>query len=54
MNTDMKPMTLMQDFLALSDDIAQTVILNWQIGSYAVLQHTNDGSAISQVRIILS
>ena len=46
----MKPVTLMRDLLALSDDISQTAIWNWQTGSYAVLQHENDGAVMLQAR----
>ena len=47
-DTLMKPMTLMGDLLALSDDISQTAIWNWRIGSYAILQHANDGAVMFQ------
>jgi len=49
-DTPMKPVTLMRDLLALSDDISQTAIWNWQTGSYAVLQHENDGAVMLQAR----
>jgi predicted Abi (CAAX) family protease len=52
-DTPMKPVTLMRNLLALSDDISQTAIWNWQTGSYAILQHlqqANDGAVTLQAR----
>ncbi|KIM35396.1 hypothetical protein M413DRAFT_449782 [Hebeloma cylindrosporum] len=47
-DTPMKPVTLVRDLLVLSDDISQTAIWNWRIGSYAILQHTNDSPTMLQ------
>jgi hypothetical protein len=47
----MKPVTLIRDLLALSDDISQTAIWNWKIGSYAILQHANEGAVMLQACI---
>ena len=52
-DTSMKPVTLMRNLLALSDDISQTAIWNWQTGSYAILQHlqhANGGVVTLQAR----
>ncbi|KAJ3822071.1 hypothetical protein F5880DRAFT_1577519 [Lentinula raphanica] len=38
----MKPMTLSGQLLAMSDDIASTVIYNWKTGAFAVLEHEED------------
>jgi len=46
----MKPVTLMGDLLALSDNISQTAIWNWRIGSYAILQHEHNDVVVLQVR----
>ncbi|KIK57623.1 hypothetical protein GYMLUDRAFT_1009574 [Collybiopsis luxurians FD-317 M1] len=38
----MKPMTLSGNVLAMSDDVACTVIYNWKTGEFAILEHEED------------
>ncbi|KAF8873177.1 hypothetical protein CPB84DRAFT_1854131 [Gymnopilus junonius] len=47
-DTDMKPITLAGDLLALSNDVSQTAIWNWREGTYAILEHSTDGPSIFQ------
>ncbi|KAF5337438.1 hypothetical protein D9758_017168 [Tetrapyrgos nigripes] len=42
----MKPMTLEGDFIAMSDDLAQTTIYNWKTGDYAILKHLQDQEGV--------
>ncbi|KDR65832.1 hypothetical protein GALMADRAFT_260029 [Galerina marginata CBS 339.88] len=48
-DTDMKPITLMGDFLALSNDISQTAVWNWQNGQYAILEHPIEDPSVTQL-----
>jgi len=42
----LKPVTLQGDLLAISDDVAQTVIWDWRSSTSAVLEHRTDELAV--------
>ena len=44
--SNFKPVTLQGDLLAISDDVAQTVIWDWRSGTSAVLEHRTDDLAV--------
>ena len=45
----MVPVTLTGDVLALSDNISQTLILNWRKAMHALLEHPPEDTMILQV-----
>jgi hypothetical protein len=49
-STDMKPVTLLGDVLALADSRSQTALWNWKDGTYSILRHFTEESAYIQVR----
>ncbi|KAF9477998.1 hypothetical protein BDN70DRAFT_896079 [Pholiota conissans] len=47
-DTTMKPVTLVGDLIALTDDTAQTAIWNWKEGTYAILEHPTNNPTLIQ------
>ncbi|KAF5347273.1 hypothetical protein D9756_009960 [Leucocoprinus leucothites] len=43
-----KPIALEGDLLAISDDTRETIILNWNTGAYATLEHVQSDQGITQ------
>ena len=43
---NLKPVTLQGDLLAISDDVARTVIWDWRTSASAVLEHQTDDLAV--------
>jgi hypothetical protein len=41
--SNLRPITLQGNLLAVSDDVARTVIWDWSAGTSAILEHRQDG-----------
>jgi hypothetical protein len=46
LESNLKPVTLQGDLLAISDDVARTVMWDWRMDTSAILEHEPDHSAI--------
>jgi hypothetical protein len=44
--SNFKPVTLQGDLLAISDDVAQTIMWDWRAGTSAILEHRTDDLAV--------
>jgi hypothetical protein len=51
-DTSYKPVGILGNIIAFSDDCAETIIWNWKEETYAALRHLQDQDGIWQVRFV--